>query len=58
MGALDIDSRKIDTVRRIDQEVPQTVDNVSVERIREVSRQMPKQAIRACSVESRRVFKE
>ena len=44
MAALDIDRRQIHTVRRIDQEVPQAIDNVGVQQVRQVSRQMPKQS--------------
>ena len=37
MAALDIDRRQIDTVRRIDQEVPQAIDYAGVQQIRQVS---------------------
>ena len=54
MAALDIDRRQIHAVGGIDQEVPQAIDNVGVQQVGQVSRQMPKQAICARGVESLR----
>src|SRR5262245_23492116 len=58
MTALDIDSRKVDAVWRVDKQVPQAVDKVGIERIRQVARQMPKQAIRAGGGKRRRILKK
>ncbi|MET4844762.1 hypothetical protein ABIF62_005257 [Bradyrhizobium japonicum] len=58
MAALDIDRCQIHAVRRIEQEVSQAIDNVSVQRVGQVPRQMPQQAIRTSRLESRRVFEE
>src|SRR6476661_2625792 len=58
MAALDIDGRQVHSIRRINQQVPQAIDKLGVQRIRQVARQVPKEAICARSRKSCRIFKK
>ena len=42
MAALDIDGRQVHSIRRINQQVPQAIDKLRVQRICQVARQVPK----------------